>query len=246
VTTILDEPVPDPHCGRSSDTCLKFQVGDQQWSTRWGRYDAFGTPAYWVDQTVRCHYAERVGGLAAGDLETEVVFCLLGGFGVTAESAAAAHARIAPLLAATELPEASEIEAVLREPLSPSGARYRFPRQRSTRIAAAIRAVREEPVPTDASSLRRHLLRLPGVGPKTAAWIVRNYTGSDEVAIIDIWLVRMLSRNGVFPSEWDVRRDYPRYEEAFLSYAAQGSVRPAALDLCIWQQARRTGAQMPW
>jgi thermostable 8-oxoguanine DNA glycosylase len=102
--------------------------------------------------------------------------------------------------------------------------------------------LRSKPVPTDIEALHRRLLHLPGVGPKTAAWIIRNYTGSDDVAIIDIWLVRALTSNGVFLPQWHVERDYIRYEGAFLSYANQGRVRPAALDLCIWEQARRVGA----
>ena len=89
--------------------------------------------------------------------------------------------------------------------------------------------------------LRDYLLGLNGVGPKTAAWIVRNVTGSTEFAIIDIWLIRALMRIGVFRSEWRVERHYDRFEAAFLQYAAHGNVPPGALDLCIWEQARTVG-----
>ena len=83
---------------------------------------------------------------------------------------------------------------------------------------------------------------LHGVGPKTAAWIVRNTTGSAQVAIIDIWVARALTSAGVFKPGWRVERHYDRFEEAFLQYAAHGRVAPGALDLCIWEEARTVGA----
>jgi thermostable 8-oxoguanine DNA glycosylase len=174
-------------------------------------------------------------------LEQEVVFCLLGGFGVTAEVAHAAHRAVMPLLTVGDEPDAAAIEMILRQPLRPDGGRYRFPHQRATRVAAAVRELRSTSIPVDPAELHRRLLQLPGVGLKTAAWIMRNHTGSDDFAIIDIWIVRSLTRNGVFRSDWNVRQHYSRYESTFLSYAEQGRVRPAALDACIWEQARRAG-----
>ena len=82
--------------------------------------------------------------------------------------------------------------------------------------------------------LRDYLRGLNGVGPKTAAWIARNVTGSTEFAIIDIWLIRALMRIGVFRPEWRVERHYDRFEAAFLQYAAHGNVlagRPRPLHL---------------
>ncbi len=240
--SVLDAPILDPHCGRSSEAALRFRDHERAWTVRWGRYDAFGTPAYWVDQTVRRRYVDRIrAATAQSDLESEMVFCLLGGFGVTAEAAAAAHAIVMPLLKSAGEPDGAALEAALREPLGPSSGRYRFPRQRALRVASAVRDLRSEPIPDEPDALRRRLLRLAGVGPKTSAWIVRNHTGSDEVAIIDIWLVRALTHACVFPPDWRVARDYVRYESAFLSFAEQGDVSPAALDLCVWDQARRAG-----
>jgi thermostable 8-oxoguanine DNA glycosylase len=214
-------------------------VAGQRWSTRWGRYDAFGSPAYWVDQTVRGTY-EPAPQSQRADLLGEIVFCLLGGFGVSAESAGAAHQVVMNAIAEGHTSAAALTEA-LRAPLPPRGRRYRFPRQRADRIAIAISHFQAAPPPPEPLCLRSWLLDLPGVGPKTAAWVVRNHTGSDDVAIIDIWLVRALTRAGVFLDSWRVDRDYGRYEDAFLSYADQGKVRASALDLCIWSQARAAG-----
>jgi thermostable 8-oxoguanine DNA glycosylase len=234
--------VADRHCDRTSNTPLSFSVGRDRWLVHWGRFDAFGTPAYWVDQTVRGCYSERIAVQASGaDLLSETLFCLLGGFGVTAESAGAAHRAVLNFLVADRSPTTEEVEEVLRTPLPGGLGRYRFPRQRAERVADAVNRLREETAPTDPLLLKAYLLRLNGIGPKTASWIVRNATGSADVAIIDIWLVRALTRTGIFRSEWRVDRHYDRYEQAFLQYAAYGDVPAGALDLCIWEQARMVG-----
>jgi thermostable 8-oxoguanine DNA glycosylase len=119
--------------------------------------------------------------------------------------------------------------------------RYRFPHQRGERVAAALRKLRTDPPPSNPQDLREYLLSFGGIGPKTAAWIVRNVTGSARVAIVDIWLDRALTHAGVFRAEWGLARDYCLYEDAFLQYAALGDVLPGALDLCVWEQARSVG-----
>ncbi|MDE0700519.1 MAG: hypothetical protein OXH61_07355 [Acidimicrobiaceae bacterium] len=235
-------PVVDPHCGRDSDDYLSFSVGREDWRVQWGRFDAFGTAAYWVDQTIRGDYADKVELLArSADLQSETIFCLLGGYGVTAESAKAAHSVVMGVLQTQLEAEPGEIESALRRPLPGGLGRYRFPRQRATRVVEAVRRLRMKPPPEDPLLLREYLLGINGIGPKTAAWIVRNVTGTPEVAIIDIWLIRALTLNGIFRRDWRVDRHYERYEGAFFQYAAHGRVLPGALDLCIWEQARRVG-----
>ena len=235
-------PVADPHCGRDSSDFLSFSVGRDEWEAPWGRFDAFGSAAYWVDQTVRGHYVDRVAALACGaDVVSETLFCLLGGFGITAESARAAHSVVWGVLEADPAPTAERLEDALRRPLPGGLGRYRFPRQRAVRVADAASRLRVSPPPSEPTQLREYLLALNGIGPKTAAWIVRNVSGSAEVAIVDIWLVRALTQVGIFRPEWRVDQHYERFEAAFLQYAAHGRVPPGALDLCIWEQARRVG-----
>ena len=222
--------------------CLRFSVGRQGWSVGWGRYDTFGTAAYWIDQVARGGYAARLTSHAQdADLLSETLFCLLGGYGVTAESAQAAHGVITTLLAEHETCTAARVEEALRQPLPGTGGRYRFPRQRAMRVAVAVNHLRHETPPRAPLMLRDYLMGLPGVGPKTAAWIVRNVTGSAQVAIVDIWLIRALTHIGIFDPDWRVDRHYDRFEAAFLQYASQGGVLPGALDLCIWEQSRRVG-----
>lgn len=236
------DPVCDPHCGRNTYDRIGFTVRGESWDVKWGSYDVFGTAAFWVDQTVRGRYADRVAAMASrADIESEIVYCLLGGFGVTAELAHAAHQVVLDVLASEPEATAETIEERLRRPLSGGHGRYRFPRQRAARIASALERVRADPPPDDPHELRRYLLDLQGVGPKTAAWIVRNVTGSADMAIIDIWLIRAMTWIGVFRPEWRVDQHYDLFEEAFLQYAAHGSVQPGALDLCIWEESRIVG-----
>ena len=232
----------DPTCGRNSADYVCFSVGCEHWEVQWGRFDAFGTAAYWVNQTLRGGYADRVAESAQEtDLFSETVFCLLGGFGITAELAQAAHRVVVDLLETDPLPRPDRVEQALRRRLPDGLGHYRFPRQRALRIADAVRRLRADSPPEEPLLLRDYLLSLNGVGPKTAAWIVRNVTGSAEVAIVDIWLIRALTQTGVFRPDWRIDRHYGRFEAAFLQYATHGGVSPGALDLCIWEQARRVG-----
>ena len=240
-SAVLD-PVCDPHCGRNTYDRIGFTVGDQSWDVKWGSYDVFGTAAFWVDQTVRGRYADRVAAMASrSDIESEIIYCLLGGFGVTAELAHAAHQVVLAVLAAEPEATAERIEERLRQPLPGGYGCYRFPRQRAARIASALKQVRADTPPSDPHELRRYLLYLHAVGPKTAAWIVRNVTGSADMAIIDIWLIRAMAWIGIFRPEWRVERHYDKFEAAFLQYAAHGNVEPGALDLCIWEESRIVG-----
>lgn len=215
-------------------------VDDQVIEVPWGRRDAIGTAAFWIGQTLAAPPAvprvETVGSLRSR-VEEELVFCLLGGFGVSAEAARVAHDAVRPEVASTAPVDAGKLREVLSVPLA-DGRRYRFPNQRSERIADALNELRCSDLPDEAADLRELLERLPGVGPKTSAWIVRNTTSCDEVAIIDIWLIRALRRCGVFRLGWTPERDYALMEMAFLQYAAAGGVPASSLDLVIWEQAR--------
>ena len=214
-------------------------------SLPWGRFDGFGTAAYWVAQARQGTYtsAEASGGSLARD----VCFCLLGGYGVTAEINAAAYAAVldADLIRTDPAPDASEIECVLRRPLSARGHRglvhYRFPNQRAVRVSSALRLLGSHPLPSAPVELRNALLSFTGIGPKTASWIVRNHTGSSDIAIIDIHLRRAGLAAGFFSPEWRLPRDYALFEAAFLAYADAGGVPAGDLDLCIWDQVRRLG-----
>lgn len=230
----------DPHCCPSAHQRIGFTVKGQSWDVEWGGYEVFGTPAFWVNQTAIEHYEERLAETASGaDIQSVVVFCLLGGSGIRAESARAARQVVLDLLTQNPDATAEAIEERLREPLPGGLGRYRFPEQRSKYIAASLAQLRSSAPPEDPPELKLYLKGLHGIGPQKAAWIVRNLTGSAKVALVGIWPVRALTWAGVFRTEWRWPRHYTRYEEAFLQYAEHGNTQPGALDLCIWEKARR-------
>ena len=198
--------------------------------------------------------------LGAG-LWEELVACMLGGYGVPGDVGVAAFYAVkqAAVLgrdggrAADEGELARLLQEVLARPMlvpgRPRPVRYRFHQQRPRRIAAAL--VRLPHVlgddidgrSLDDLELRDLLMTLPGVGPKTASWVVRNLRASDEVAIIDVHVRRAGVAAGVFCPSWQLPRHYLNFESAFLDWARVGAVSAADLDAEIWGTLARAGTR---
>jgi N-glycosylase/DNA lyase len=139
-------------------------------------------------------------------------------------------------------PSAEEIRALLREPVLVGGKpkRYRFPNQRAARLTEALRIVEESPpCPDDPLRFRRDLMTIPGIGPKTASWITRNWLGCDQVAILDIHIIRAGLIIGLFGMHQKVERDYEAMEVRFLAFAKAIDVRPSLLDAVMWRSMRK-------
>lgn len=211
----------------------------------WGQPWQAGTPAHWCALS---RYGVEDGLVTTGpfrhrlgrDLAEEVAACLLGGFGMPYEVGLAAFhlVREEGLLSSGASASAAELEAVLRRPLRVGGSvrRYRFPRQRAHRLTGALAFLRQEPPPSEPVAVRDWLLRAPGVGPKTASWVVRNHYGSDAVAVLDVHVLRAGVAAGVFDPEWTPGRHYRVMEQLFLAWARQGDVSAADLDAVIWAE----------
>src|SRR5579862_888133 len=170
----------------------------------WGRPDALFTPAYWMTQYWMRGYDRRQRGHRIGQtLEEEIVLCLLGGHGIPAEVGIAAFDRLRKRgLISAEVHDEATISANLREPLIVAGrqVRYRFWAQKARYIAAALQAMKSEVLSCEsAREMRLSLMQLPGIGPKTASWIVRNWLNSSEVAILDVHIVRAGQLMNLFP-----------------------------------------------
>lgn len=93
-------------------------------------------------------------------------------------------------------------------------------------------------------ALRDRLMTFEGIGPKTASWIVRNHLDSDEVAIIDVHVLRACRLMSLFPDEISLPRDYESLEERFLDFAKAIKVRSSLLDAVMWAETR-AGARIP-
>ena len=228
-----------------AETLVRLQVASTVLQFSWGKPHHLGTACYWVEQARRIPFDR---GFTLGEsLAEEVAACLLGGHGIPSRVGLAAFesVRAAGLLDERLTPSAGQLEAVLRRPLrvSHSGQSvcYRFPRQRALRLSACLAVLRCEEAPSDAVELRDWLIRLPGIGPKTAAWIVRNRTGSDDVAIIDIHIRRAGLAAGFFSPRWRLPQNYEAFELAFVAVARLGGVSAATLDAYIWNELQYLG-----
>ncbi|WP_395021979.1 hypothetical protein [Dongia sp.] len=179
-------------------------------------------------------------------LAEEIAFCILGGYGVKMEVNCAVwrELRDAGVFSSARNQSPRNIELLLRRPITVNGRRmrYRFPRQRACRLSSALKAIRGETLPlNEPLPLRAALMKLPGIGPKTASWIVRNWTGSNEVAILDVHIVRAGQIMGLFPPHVRLPIDYQALEFRFLDFARAIQVPASLLDALIWREMRILG-----
>lgn len=213
----------------------------------WGDPWTLFTPAYWLaqawmtqaDRTTTSRYC------AKGDLVDELGFCMLGGFGITAELATAAFVRCRDAGLFDQLETRKEVWLTqLSEPLQVDERliKYRYPNQKAKFLAAAMSHVKQRPFRYDSPlTLRNQLLEINGVGYKTASWVIRNVLDSDDVAILDIHLIRAGRLCGLYSRNDNVQHDYLSMEQRFLSFSRALRLRPAVLDCLIWDEMRAAG-----
>jgi N-glycosylase/DNA lyase len=207
---------------------------------RWGAVDAFPTPAYWVYQVV---YRRVSGGppmyKLGRTLAEEVGACLLGGHGIPAAVGLAAFEKLRFAGAFSDSPPSQEqLLEWLTQPVVVNGkeVRYRFAAQKSRYLAEALGAIDAAPVGTSGLALRDWLRELPGIGYKTASWVARNWLNADDVAILDIHILRFGQAIGLFPTSLTVERHYLELERLFLELCRGMDVRPSELDAVIWHE----------
>lgn len=211
----------------------------------WGRAEEIGTPAYWAAQAWMWEMEEPEHFRLGRSLREEVLACLLGGYGIPAEVGLAAYARLRAL-PPEALHDAGAVQELLSLPLNVGvrSVRYRFARQKAGHVAGAMLGLREIDPASPDQALRDALMSLPGIGPKTASWIVRNWRSSDSVSILDVHIVRACRGLGVFQPAWRVERHYRMMEEAYLAFARAVGARASILDSVIWMTMRRLPASI--
>ena len=212
----------------------------------WGRYDKALTPAFWAGQAWLL--GTDLGPLnyrLGNSLAEETAACLLGGFGIPAETGIAAFHRLQKAGILDGTPSESEIKSYLVRPIRINGrsTHYRFPNQKARYLAGCLRALQSSPfTPENDLELRDFLLGLPGIGQKTASWITRNWLNSDNVAILDIHVVRACIAAGVFPTDARPENSYLELETRYLAFSKALNVKPSILDNIIWQVMRQLPA----
>lgn len=206
---------------------------------RWGAVEAFPTPAYWAYQVMARRIESRSIKYKLGKtLREEVGACLLGGHGIPASIGLLAYHHLKAKGAfEAQPPEERMFLQWLSEPMEHEGrmVRYRFASQKARYLAAAMRKLTQEPSPEQSGRvLRDWLTSVPGIGYKTASWVARNWLDADDVAILDIHILRAGVLAGFLDPELTVERDYLALESQFLSFSAGLGVRASELDAVIW------------
>lgn len=208
---------------------------------RWGAVDAFPTPAYWVFQALnRRLNAAPLRYKLGRSLAQELGACLLGGHGIPASVGLAAFERLVTrdVFNPSKVPDEASLLEWLTEPLEMAGRpiRYRFAAQKARYLAACLPSVHAAPAFASGRALRDWLLALPGVGPKTASWVARNWMDADDVAILDVHILRFGQAIGLFGSAMRVEKDYETMEALFVEFSSRLNVRTSELDAIIWHE----------
>ena len=190
-------------------------------------------------------------------IEDELLFCLLGGYGIAEEHGRSAWQKVRRLGPFSEDWRDDDLFASIMatlelsqfEPRRADGSlrRYRFPKRKAAIIVGARKWVRShQPLAEyllywdDPKDRRKLLLGCPGLGLKSASWLLRNLGMGDGLAILDVHLVRALQGAQRIADEVRLPRDYYAVEEAFLDWCHELDAPSDAFDLFIWEWQRGT------
>lgn len=109
------------------------------------------------------------------------------------------------------------------------------------RILKAWKAIRNiKPIGQLKTITRPELMTIPGIGPKTASFFIVHSRKWQEIAVLDVHILKHLQK--IFP-KFDIPdvtpQDLDTYEQVealFLGLACQLNMSPAQLDTQIWQR----------
>lgn len=209
----------------------------------WGSYNEIFTPAYWKLQYL-IHEDDRIKNKLGTNILEEITACMLGGFGIPSNVGLIAYHRMKENGLIKPGVNESKIKEALSEPIvTPSGKKvyYRFVNQKSKYISSFLNREDISDIPiSEAFELREWLLRIKGIGFKTASWITRNWLESDKVAIIDIHLLRAGRLTGIFPEVKNINNQYLTLESTFIKFCEKLNVKASIMDAIIWHQMRRS------
>jgi N-glycosylase/DNA lyase len=212
---------------------------------KWGNYCQLYTPAFWkfmyhsVESTVESNQ-HRLGNT----ILEEIVACLLGGYGMPSELGLAAFERLRNESLITPGTNLKKIQMALSTPFTMvDGAqkKYRFYNQKSKFIYTFLQRSDLNSIPLDDDLLLRNwLLTVEGIGPKTASWITRNWLQSENVAILDIHILRAGKIAGFFKEIDNVSKNYFELEGLYIDFCKALGVLPSNMDAIIWSYMKKT------
>lgn len=210
---------------------------------QWGKNEELFTPSFWYTQTIMNEITNNEilnYQIGTGSLIEETIACLIGGYGIPSEIGNAKFRQIqVHLNELLILPNLEKIESIMSKPLinnKKQEIKYRFIKQKSRYIFDALLKLKKiEETNFSDLELRNELLKINGIGPKTASWIVRNYRKSDCVAIIDIHIHRAGLLAGFFNIKDNLQKDYFKMEKKFLNFCNNINLSAAKVDAVIWR-----------
>jgi len=205
---------------------------------KWGKACSFPTPAYWKTRAIQRRLSgDIINNKLGRTLAEETGACILGGYGIPSSVGLAAFSLLKDHSIFEKPHSEEEIYQILKQKIPHKGSliRYRFARQKSKYLAKAIpRIHNNQPVHKKGKELRDWLTTLSGVGLKTASWITRNYEDSDDVAILDVHILRVGVFTGFFNEDYNIAKDYRKLEAQFIEFSNGLNIRPSELDAVIW------------
>lgn len=214
----------------------------------WGGADEIGSPAYWASQAWMWGEEFPTHYKLGRTLREELLACLLGGYGIPAEVGLAAYKRLSTIDRDDPNRLACSVRAteLLSKPLDVGGRqiRYRFAAQKARYVSAALSKLGSIDDDADDLTLRDALTTLPGIGLKTASWVVRNWRESDGVSILDVHIIRAARMLHLFDPSWRVERHYGLMERAYLNFASAIRSRASVLDSVMWMTMRQLPAAL--
>lgn len=213
----------------------------------WGDCSQLYTPAFWKMQYLSHTQVDKTNDIykLGSNILEEIVVCLLGGFGMPSDIGIAAFDRLKMENLIRQHVAFKEIHDALCTPyILEDGRRvtYRFHNQKSRYIHALLNRNDLDQIPlNDDIQLRSWLLTINGIGLKTASWITRNWLNSDNVAILDIHILRAGQLAGFYKGNTpNLTKHYFSLERQYLAFCNALDVSSAIMDAIIWDFMKKT------
>jgi thermostable 8-oxoguanine DNA glycosylase len=212
---------------------------------KWGNYCQLYTPAFWKFMYHSVEFDDQFDQHRLGNtILEETVACLLGGYGMPSELGLAAFERLKNESLIIPGIDLKKIQKALSTPFSmPDGTlkKYRFYNQKSKYIYNLLQRSDLNSIPTENDLLLRNwLISVEGIGPKTASWVTRNWLQSENVAILDIHILRAGKIAGFFKEIDNVSKNYFELEGFYIAFCKALEVLPSNMDAIIWSYMKKT------
>jgi N-glycosylase/DNA lyase len=211
---------------------------------KWGNYTQLYTPAFWKLQYLLSNYSNNFNShRLASTIQEEIVMCILGGYGIPSEMGIIAFNR---LKQNGNIKYGVSFELIYNNLASPfclsngKSCYYRFYNQKSKYIHRFLNRNDINNIPVnDDMDLRSWLLTVDGIGLKTASWITRNWLKSNNVAILDIHLLRAGKLAGFFEFKSISSFNYLSLEKKYLEFCNALQVQASNMDAIIWYYMKK-------